>query len=161
MRSNLKSMDDGLAPYPFEAYRSWFSLSNHITGLYTCLFTYWSYQCFYLRIHIIFYHVSYFSRSYSNNFYLFSFSISNFSEKTVERLRPKNQNSRISGQAELITLETEIMEKEGVSAFLIRHMMHSLRKLSSLFSKVLLNFDIFHISIDLNIVFSVLFLFNF
>uniref|UniRef100_A0A8R1XSJ1 Protein AAR2 homolog n=1 Tax=Onchocerca volvulus TaxID=6282 RepID=A0A8R1XSJ1_ONCVO len=67
VRSNLKSMDDGLAPYPFETYRSWFSLSNYIT------------------------------------------------EKTVERLRPENQYSRITGQAELITLETEMMEKEGVS----------------------------------------------
>ncbi|VDO29729.1 unnamed protein product [Brugia timori] len=66
IRSNLKSMDDGLAPYPFEAYRSWFSLSNHIT------------------------------------------------EKTVERLRPENQYSRITSQAELVTLETEMMEKEGV-----------------------------------------------
>uniref|UniRef100_A0A915Q0C9 Protein AAR2 homolog n=1 Tax=Setaria digitata TaxID=48799 RepID=A0A915Q0C9_9BILA len=66
IRSNLKSMDDGLAPYPFETYRSWFSLSNHIT------------------------------------------------EMTVERLRPENQYSRITGQAELVTLETEMMEKEGV-----------------------------------------------
>uniref|UniRef100_A0A0R3S4B9 Protein AAR2 homolog n=1 Tax=Elaeophora elaphi TaxID=1147741 RepID=A0A0R3S4B9_9BILA len=66
IRSNLKSMDDGLAPYPFETYRSWFSLSNHIT------------------------------------------------EKTVERLRPENQYSRITGQAELVTLETVMMEKEGV-----------------------------------------------
>ncbi|CAG9533150.1 unnamed protein product [Cercopithifilaria johnstoni] len=66
IRSNLKAMDDGLAPYPFETYRSWFSLSYHIT------------------------------------------------EKTVERLRPENQYSRITGQAELVTLETEIMEKEGV-----------------------------------------------
>ncbi|VDO39523.1 unnamed protein product [Onchocerca flexuosa] len=66
VRSNLKSMDDGLAPYPFETYLSWFSLSNYIT------------------------------------------------EKTVERLRPENQCSRITGQAELITLETEMMEKEGV-----------------------------------------------
>ncbi|EFO27049.1 hypothetical protein LOAG_01429 [Loa loa] len=66
VRLNLKSMDDGLAPYPFDTYRIWFSLSNHIT------------------------------------------------EKTVERLRPENQYSRITGQAELVTLETEIMEKEDV-----------------------------------------------
>ncbi|MCP9261319.1 hypothetical protein DINM_004694 [Dirofilaria immitis] len=56
VRSNLKSMDEGLAPYPFETYR----------------------------------------------------------KKTVERLRPENQYSRITGQAELVTLETEMMEKEGV-----------------------------------------------
>ncbi|VDK86968.1 unnamed protein product [Litomosoides sigmodontis] len=72
IRLNLKSMDNGLAPYPFETYRSWFSLSNHISV------------------------------------YL------NLTEKTVERLRPENEYSRITGQAELITLETEIMEKESV-----------------------------------------------
>lgn len=33
VRSNLKSMDDGLAPYPYETYRTWFSLSSHITGI--------------------------------------------------------------------------------------------------------------------------------
>ncbi|VDN02662.1 unnamed protein product [Thelazia callipaeda] len=69
VRSNLKSMDNGLAPYPYETYRKWFSLSNYITG------------------------------------------------KTVARLRPENQYGRITGQAELVTMETEMMEKESIQGY--------------------------------------------
>lgn len=65
IRANLENMDSSLGPYPYENYRSWFALSNHIT------------------------------------------------EKTVERLRPENQYGRITGQAELVTMETEMMENES------------------------------------------------
>ncbi|VDK47737.1 unnamed protein product [Anisakis simplex] len=70
IRSNLKTLDNRLAPYPYENYRSWFALSNHIK------------------------------------------------EKTIERLNPQDARARgrISGQAELITLESEVEANLGISS---------------------------------------------
>ncbi|KAK6058063.1 AAR2 protein [Cooperia oncophora] len=66
LRANLKNIDSHLGPYPFENYRSWYALTDFITG------------------------------------------------ETVERLNPLK--GQISAQAELVSMETCLMENEELNA---------------------------------------------